>query len=630
MNIRFFFATCVFSIFLLINCSSGWAQNKTLLSIGNNHYSLEEFNYIFDKNNSLSQDPLTREEYVEIFVNYKLKVNEALAQGYDTMPSFKNELEYYYNELAKPYLTDKKATDAVVQEAYEHLSYEVDASHILIKLSQNANPEDTLDAYKRIKDIREQIKDENSFARLAREYSEGPSSKNGGRLGYFTGFMMVYPFEKAAFTTELQSVSKIVRTSFGYHLIYVHDKRKNPGEIKVAHIMKILPPNAPANIGIQAKHDIDSVYYKLINGADFGDMVQKYSDDKNTLRNNGELPWFGTGRMVPEFAQAAFALADSGQISKPIQTPFGWHIIKLIQKRPIKPLEEQRDEILQKIKRDERAYAGQKATIQRLKSEYNVQYDNSIILGLKNSSNKASENVAICTFADQTIYDDAFINHLNSSKINLDEINEETFIETWETFLDSKLITYEKNILKDKYPDFRFLMNEYHDGLLIFEISQKEIWNKASTDTIGLAQFFESNKNNYRQEESFEGTLFLCKNKKDYKKLKALLPSNTISYSDSLLTEIKTFAKIETGSFKKGEVALLDHHLWGEEKQKTKPYKYIVYNGEHLVERNRELDEVRGLVMSDYQTELENNWIKTLNKKHKPQVNSQIISIENQ
>ncbi|MCU4177208.1 peptidylprolyl isomerase [Carboxylicivirga sp. N1Y90] len=602
------------------------AQDNTLLTIGENNYSIEEFDYIFDKNNSLSQEPLTREEYVPIFVNYKLKVNEAMAQGYDTMPSFKNELEYYYNELAKPYLTDKKATDAVIKEAYEHLLYEVDASHILIKLSQSATPEDTLEAYNRIKALKELITDEASFAKIAREHSEGPSSKNGGRLGYFTGFMMVYPFEKAAFTTEPQNVSNIVRTSFGYHLIYVHDKRKNPGEIKVAHIMKIIPPNAPLNLKEQAKTDIDSVYSQLLDGAEFSTLVQAYSDDKNTLQNNGELPWFGTGRMVPEFAKEAFALQDSAQISKPIQTPFGWHIIKLIEKRPIAPLEEQKEDILQKIKRDERAYAGQKATIEKLRAEYKPKYDRNLILDLKKGTgNKEATNISLCTFADQTISSDDFLAHLDRSRIDISKINNEEVLAAWESYMDTELLAYEKSVLKNKYPDFRYLMNEYHDGLLIFEISQKEIWNKASTDTLGLSEFFIANKEKYRQEECFEGTLYFCKKKKDYKKLQLILSDTSIIMNDSLKKDIQLYAKVEKGTFKKGQYPLLDQQIWGSEKQKAKDYKYLLRKGEHILERERELNEVRGMVMSDYQTELEKNWVEALNKKYNPQINTRII-----
>lgn len=629
--------TLLFSIGLISN-----AQNNTLLTIGDQNYSVDEFNYIFNKNNSLSQNPLSKEEYVPLFVNYKLKVLEAIDQGYDTIPTFKNELEYYRNELAKPYLTDKKATEAVIQEAYDHLSYDLNAYHILIKLPQSPSPEDTLAAYNKIVDIKSKITDLTSFEEMARKNSDCPSSAKGGDLGYFTGFMMVYPFEEAAYKTEVGQVSDIVRTSFGYHIIYIKDKRENQGEIKVAHIMKMFPQNAPQAIKEKAKTTIDSLYQALLNGADFTTMVKEFSDDKNSLSTNGELPWFSTGRMVPEFAEASFALSENDQISEPIQTPFGWHIIKRIDHKPMKSLEESREEILQKIKRDERAYAGKKATLDRLKKEYKYSEDNeglakvkSIIEANKDADqqiafDKLSEaQIQLASFTDKSISSEDFSDYLTKKKVNLDRLNEQSLDLTWKSFAEEKILDYEKSILEDKYPEFHFLMNEYHDGLLIFEISQAEIWNKASEDTTGLQKFFAYHKDNYRLKERFEGTLFFCNKKKDLKKIQSMVESPEFNLTDSLKNVISTYAKVEEGEFNKGEFTLLDQQVWGTEKAKVKgDYKYLIQLGELKPAAERELNEVRGQVLSDYQAHLEENWIAKLREKYKPKVNQSVFKVQ--
>ncbi|MBS2098011.1 peptidylprolyl isomerase [Carboxylicivirga linearis] len=637
MNKQNIFRSILVAILTLTTLVSE-AQNTNLLTVDDHQYSIDEFNYIYNKNNSLSQNPLSKKEYIPLFVNYKLKVLEAMDQGYDTIPSFKSELEYYRNELAKPYLTDKKATEAVIEEAYNHLSYELNAYHILVKLPQSPSPADTLSAYNKIKEIQSQITDLDSFEKLAKEKSDCPSSAKGGNLGYFTGFMMVYPFEKAAYNTEVGQASDITRTSFGYHLIYVKDKRPNQGEIKVAHIMKMYPQNAPQTVKDKAKVEIDSIYALLQNGADFTEMVKKYTDDKNSLSTNGELPWFNTGRMVPEFADAAFALTENGQISEPVQTPFGWHIIKRVDKKSMKSLEDSREEIEQKIKRDERAYAGKKATINRLKKEYNYNENSEALNSIYKTiaANKeqksdltldeiAAKNYTLASFNKQEISSEDFAEYLKSKRVALSRLNEKSYVKHWNECAEDGLLTYEKSILEDKYPEFRFLMNEYHDGLLIFEISQKEIWNKASEDTTGLENYFAKHKADYILPERFEGTLIQCNKKKDLKKIMSMISTPDFTLTDSIQNVLSTFANVEEGSFTKGQYPLLDKQVWGDKTKAKGEYKYLVTLGELKPMTERELNEVRGQVLSDYQKQMEENWIKELREKYKPEINTTAI-----
>ncbi len=628
---RFLTTLIGFCIIITLN-----AQEEVLLSIGDKTFTKGEFNYIYEKNNSLTQNPISKEEYVEFFVNYKLKVEEAIAQGYDTMPSFQQELNYYHNELAKPYLTDKKATEDVVKEAYEHMCYEVDASHILIKLPPSPSPQDTLEAYTRIAEIKQQLNNGADFDKLTVELSEGPSAPNKGRLGYFGAFMMVYPFEKAAYNTPVGEVSEITRTSFGYHLIKAHDKRKNRGEILVAHIMKLFPYGANENIQTQIKVEADEIYRKLEEGESFNELVKQYSDDKQTIDNNGQLPWFGTGKMVPEFTEAAFALTEDGQYSKPVKTKFGWHIIKRIDSRPVRSLDECRPEILNKIKRDERAYAGKNATIERLRSEYNYKLDVDAYEQQKKKAIEASKKgkseftkimadnrVTLASFADVTIVSNSFIVNAFPYDLPRDGLTESSYDLTWKTFINNKILDYEKSQLKYKYPDYKYLMNEYHDGLLIFEISQNEVWNKASNDTVGLAAFYEANKNNYLLDEHFDGRLIFCKDKKTYKSISKLIKKDSDLKKDSIDADLSKMIEIKEGRFFKGDEPLLDKQVWKVKNMDTDgEYQFLVLDGEIKKATTQKLDEIRGQVISEYQNELEEKWLIKLKEKHQPRLNT--------
>jgi peptidyl-prolyl cis-trans isomerase SurA len=613
------------------------AQNNTLLQIENKQYSIDEFNYIYNKNNSLSKDPVSKKEYIDLFVNYKLKVHAAIDQGYDTLPSFVKELNYYRNELAKPYLSDKKVSEELAQEAYNRLLEEVDASHILIRLPKDAYPSDTLTAYKKIEDIRHQAVNGADFGELAMQYSQDPSAKqNKGRLGYFSGFMMVYPFESAAYNTPVGEISNIVRSSFGYHILHVHDKRKSRGEIRTAHIMKIFPRDADESVKEKAHHTIDSIYQLLQSGGNFNELAKEFSDDRNSANNGGELPWFGTGKMIPEFADAAFAIEADSLCSKPIQTPFGWHIIRRLEHRPVKSFEEMHEEIHQRISRDERALSGRTATLNRLKQEYNFSLAKNALSDLKHAMQEAQQsdslfysqlsnfNAPMAHFSDTTLNFQDFSNYLKKqpdfkltgSPLILDK--------KLQAYCDDHLIDYEKSRLEKKYPDFRFLMNEYHDGLLIFEISQKEIWNKASEDSTGLQAFYETNKMNYATPATFEGDLYFFKAKKVLAQAEALL-KDTAFNADSLKKQLGNNVVVQSGIFKQGTSPLSDWVIWkkGSPKKLSYPKKYskTIVKGQHTASQTVELKEIKGQVISDYQTYLETQWIQSLRDKYNPQVN---------
>ena len=626
-------------LFTVSYISNAQTTETPLLEINGKTYSLEEFNYIYKKNNSISKEPLSKKEYLDLFVNYKLKVTEAEAQGMDTMPDFKKELEYYRNELAKPYLNDKKATEAVAKEAYDRMLEEVDVSHILIMIPRNPFPEDTLKAYKKITDIRNEILNGADFEETAFRNSEDPSAKkNRGHLGYITVFQTVYPFETAAYATPVGEVSPIVKTSFGYHILKVNGKRKSPGEIKVAHIMKVIPRNASPEVQAKAKHEIDSIYSLLQNGADFNDLAQKFSDDRNTAPNGGELNWFGTGRMIPEFAEAAFALKNNGDISEPVRTRVGWHIIKKIDQRDIRPYEEQKEELLKKVTNSNRSLSGKEATIKRLKKENGFKVDSTTLKTVKELFAKTGmtkddfiaklQNTpeTLCSIGDSTFTTADLAAYLNNDKSLKPGVSPLILDKKTDGFFNEKIINFEKSNLEKKYPDFRYLMNEYHDGLLIFEISQKEIWNKASTDSTGLRRYYEEHKGKYVTPDKFTGDIFFCKNRKALNTIESIVKDSvTESNLDTLKTILGSNFIHKSGDFEKGADETVDAALWNTGTKLPENMKKTCFFGKFKKGKQQDFDEVKGLVIADYQTFIEKNWLKSLKEKYKPVVNYKVL-----
>ena len=323
-----------------------------ILEVGDHKITKSEFLQIYLKNNPAPKyDQLSLDEYMELFVKFQLKVAEAEALGHDTIPRLVQELDGYKKQLAAPYLIDSSKSEALVQEAYERYKTEIRASHILVKLAPEAQPQDTLNAYKRIMVLRNRIINGEKFEDVATSKggSDDPSvQENKGDLGFFSVFQMVYSFEDVAYKTNVGEVSMPVRSKFGYHLVYVTDKRSARGTIKVAHIMVNCPSHLDNETLSSCKKKINEIYEKAIKGDDFESLAKTYSDDPSSNRRGGLLPDFGTGtltRMVPEFENAAFDLKNNGDISKPIQTSYGYHIIKRIDWKPIASFEETKKEL---------------------------------------------------------------------------------------------------------------------------------------------------------------------------------------------------------------------------------------------------------------------------------------------
>jgi len=639
---KFFFSVAIF----FTGSQLVLANDPTLMIINGKPVKKSEFEYIYNKNNSNnSLDKKTLTEYVDLFVNFKLKVEEAKAQGLDTTKAFVTELAGYRSQLTTPYLTDSKVDDAVLQEAYNRMKEDVEVSHILIRIPQNASPADTLAAFKKITAIAKRIEKED-FSKVAKELSEDESAKeNSGYIGWISAFRTVYPFETRAYNTKPGTISKPVRTSFGYHLIKVISRRQSPGEILVAHIMQFTEQNNEDK-NKAAKLKIDSIYNCIKAGDDFAKLAATYSDDKGSAVKNGELPWFGTGRMIPEFENAAFALSNIGDISKPIQSSYGWHIIKMLDKRSIASFENLKEDIQSKVKRDERAQLGQRSFIAKLKSEYNYALnaeaiadyykvlDNKTLTDSVFQLNIAKFSKPIVSFANKTLTQADFNQFLKANSYTDKTTAAAIINEKAEAFGEKELLAYEDKQLENKYEDFRFLMQEYHDGILLFEVSNNQVWDKASKDTAGLANYFKQNVADYKWEKPhFKGRLIQCKDKNTFKlaqkMVKKIAPDSIDKYLSTRLNDSIKYVKVDKNLYVLGDNKLVDN-LAFKTKEKVEPakeYPYAFVVGKVLKSLPESYTDVRGLVTADYQEYLEKQWIAELRKKYKVEIDNKTLNL---
>lgn len=637
-------------------------DDAVLMTIGDNEVTVQEFLAIYNKNNnSTLVDKKTMEEYLDLFINFKLKVAEAESLGMDTAGAFKRELTGYRNQLAQPYLVDREYNEALVKEAYDRMQEDVEAYHILLKMEPDASPKDTLAAVKKLKAIAAGIKTLDDFKAAVVKYSDDPSAaQNVGYLGYFTAFSMVYPFETVAYNTKPGTVSKPVRTRFGYHLIFVNDKRPARGEVKVAHIMTKASADATEEEKAAAKQKIDEIYAQLEEGADFAALARQYSEDHGTADKGGDLPWFGTGRMVGAFEDAAFALENNGDYSKPVQTSYGWHIIMREDYKPVADFETMKHDLKKRIERDSRGQQSRDVLLAKLKKEYTVASDKKAraeVEGIITEKYLESAwerrdpkrpDAVVLTITDKTYGDQSmqwtekdYLVYLirNQRQVPAGTSLKSVLGERWDDFVNQSLIAFEEANLENKYPEFKALMQEYHDGILLFDLMDEKVWSKAVKDTAGLEAYYAAHKADFMWGDRVKASIYTAANEKIAAKARKLAAKREKKgYTDEeLIAKVAEDAAldltIKSGTYSKGDNAIIDGISWepGISDNMAQDGKILfaqVY--EVLPPQPKELSEARGLVTSAYQSQLEKEWIEELRSKFSFTVNDELFkSLEN-
>ena len=624
-------------------------QDNVVLEINGRPVYKSDFLQIYLKNNNNPKfDKKSIDDYLDLYKKFKLKVNEAEALGYDTISKLKKELQGYRKTLSSSYLVDKEENSKLVEEAYNRLKIEIRASHILIN-PKSTNPEDTIKAYELIKDIRKKVLNGEDFSLLARQYSEDPSvTVNGGDLGFFTAFQMVYPFEVVAYNLKKNEVSDIVKTRFGYHLIKITDQRPARGIIKAAHIMIAVKKDSKNDEIESARKKIDEIYQKLLNGEKFEDLANNYSDDPGSSDKGGKLPEFGSGtstRMVPEFEDQAFKLTQNGEITTPFQTDFGFHIVKRINYTPLASFEALKKELQNKVYKDERGKKTQNSFISKLKQEYTYTFndkkalkwfvkniDSNYYLG-KWNDNKLTTNKVIFYFDNkpftQKMFSDFLKNNFRqvSKTSNIDLINKQ-----FNSWVNSEILNYEESRLELKYPEFKSLMQEYHDGVLLYEIMTDKVWNKASLDTIGLQNFYNNNISKYQWKTRIDATIYECQTNDIALRVTKMLKSNDTINSKHIIEKINLTSelnlKVKMNKFEIDELPYLSNVNL--KKGITSIYAhngkfYVLKIAEIIQPTPKTLKEAKGIIVSDYQSFLEKTWLEELNKKYVFRINEEII-----
>ena len=555
------------------------------MKINGKAVSAEEFLYIYEKNNQAGAiDPKTMDEYLDMFINFKLKVAEAEAQGIDTTESFKKELKGYRAQATPKYLQDEGAMDSLIEMSWRHMSKDRRAAHIAIQCPMNADSATQADAWEKINiahhrvTIGHLIKARGSkakrykkdpFAMVAREMSTDPQvQETGGELGWITPFRYVYPLEEAVYNTAVGSISEPFRTQYGWHIVLVEEERDHV-EVKASHIMKMVPADSLDAV----KHaQIDSIA-KIVTGENFAEVAKAESEDRGSSVRGGELGWFGKGMMVKEFEDAAFGL-KVGEISAPIRTQYGWHILYKEDERGIQPLDSMRAQIQRQVLRDERSKEADKSFVRKTRAEYNLP----------------------------------------------------------DTMSDAEVKAYADEHLEEKYPELKNLVQEYHDGILLFEVSLREVWDKAAKDTAGLEAYFKAHQKEYTwAQPKWKGYLIQAKSKNSAKAAKAIIksahPDSIHSYIERRInTDSVKYVKIQHGLWEQGKSGAIDKFGFKDKKAQFTPNEAmpeVICIGKKM-KAPAEWSDEKGKVTTDYQDYLEAEWIKALRAKYPVEINQEV------
>lgn len=645
MKIRFAISV-VFLLFHIKSVSQNQINERDiLLTVDKRGIEAGEFIRMYQKNPS-PDGHADIDDFLEKFIIYKLKVADAIKEGYDTLKSFASELSGYRNQLAQEYLSDREAKDKILRQAYDRYLTEINAWHILVNCPQDASPYDTLTAWKKAMEIRERILNGEPFEQVARSSSDDRSvTLNGGNLGYFTAFQMIMPFEEAAYSLKKNVISMPVRTSYGYHIIKVTDRRPSRGKIKVAHIMKSAPPGSNDSIRVNAEKKIYEIWNMLNEGKPFAELAEKYSDHKASALQGGELDWFGVGEMINEFSEAAFAIRDTGKYSKPVRTVYGWHIIKLLDRKSPGTFEETKSYLESRINQSYLNSISRNSLVEKLKKEYKLRVnpvaynwfvnntDTLLIKGQKKYNRSEIPAMSLYTFADQRLSARDFAAYAEGRSSMVRTADPAVFVRNMmETIISEQILEYEDKMLESKYPEFRYLMNEFHDGILLFNVSEKKIWNRVTDDTLGLKDFYEANKQNYLSPRRINGWLCIINDPRKEKKFARAC--------EKLYAEKISAAKLLEKFNKNDTVLVVTYKEWiaGEDKaiEGINPAKGIYKNHsekypsyivvDKVIEPSpKPLDEVKAEMISGYQDWLEAEWIKQLKSEYPVSIDQKLF-----
>jgi peptidyl-prolyl cis-trans isomerase SurA len=641
-------------IFCLLLTGKLHAQNQdVLLRIGDVEVSREEFKFQYRKAAEISKRsgiPLeSLDDYLERYINFKIKVVDALKEGRDTLATFQKEFQQYKRELAGPFMQDRQTLDSLVEQAWERNREEVEASHILFGFSNTPpSPRDTLEAYNQAMMVRDLLLQGHPFDSLAKIYSTEPAAnQSAGYLGFFSALQMVYPFESAAYSLQPGEISNPVRTRFGYHLIKLHSRQKARGEVRIAHLLIRSVEGMPLEDKNARKSKANSLFERLKeNPEEWNQLVLEHSDDIPTRERGGELGWLGPGRLIRQMDSTAFALMNPGDLSAPFLSPFGWHIMKLLDKAdPPSNFEEVQPELLEQVKRDSRSTIAverfKNQAIDRLGWKANKEgmdrllslADESILVGQWMAREEDLEAFKVFEARDTTITALAVASYISENQSSVDSsVPEEKMKVLVDNFSDQTMMDLYRERLEQVEPEYRYLIMEYRDGMLLFETMEEKVWGKSTNDTLGLRAFFEEKKENYRQIERVKTQFLIARDAESRSYLLQLFEASE---------DINAFRK-RYEEEKEGLGFNIDEqsgqfnarvHPWLSEFEKLEPLNALDLDDAYVVALVDEeipsyipsLSAIKGQVINDYQTYLEEQWLAGLKSRYPVYINKEVF-----
>lgn len=618
-------------------------NKEVLFTVADTPVYTEEFTRIFNKNLDLVKDESQKDvdSYLKLFINYKLKIQEAQAKGLDTMPAYMRELANYKAQLAKNYLTNTEVTDALVEEAYYRMRNEVKASHILIRLDANASAQDTLNAYNTLLKLRDRVINE-GYTTVQKEVHNG-KTVYAENLGYFSAFKMVYDFENVAYNTKVGEVSMPFKTRFGYHIVFVEDTRVSRGERTVAHIMVA---NKRDEKQQTAESRIKEIYTKLQQGEDFESLAKQFSEDKSSAEKGGMLATFSGGQLSSsEFEDVAFSLENENDYSEPFESGFGWHIIKLHKKSEVSDFDTMKSELEAQVKRDSRSQLISTSIINTLKERYAVA-ENPVALAYFESILNESYFVGGWALPDNFT--------ANKTLVVIDKLNltyqdfgqfllknqkramaKKTFAtlveENYNNFLNAYLMQYQEDNLENESEDFANIVTEYRDGLLLFDLMEKEIWNASKTDSLALKAYFNTHKTAYTWSSRIDADVASASEKNILKTVKKMMEAGQSpeTIKDALNTNNRVQVIFTSGIMDQAHQALPTNMSFKEGVSKIyhQDDAYIIAHIKAVLpESPKTYEEAKGQVVSDYQVFKEAQWMKALAQKYPVQVYDAVLT----
>ena len=640
--------------------AQGW-KSKTLITLGDRNISAEEFMGVYEKNNVKSDviDRKSVDEYLDMYINFKLKVIEAENLKMDTLSKFVKEYKGYREQLSKPYFSSEAATEKLIEEAYERMKLDVNAAHILVKCDVNAVPADTLKAYNKALELRKRIMNGEDFGDVAVEESDDPSAKgreeipgkqraikgNRGELGYFTVFDMVYPFETGAYNTKEGQISMPVRSDYGYHLIKVNSKTPACGTIRAAHIFLVVDDNDPTKSDSVVKAKAYNIYNELDkDGKNWNDMVKRYSDDKGSAPSGGQISPFKVNQIVPEFVSAVKAL-QINEFSEPVKTNYGYHIVRLISMSGINDLDTERENITKRVEKDMRAKVSDEVVLKRImkenkfkeyvkvKDEFIATIDSTLKEGNYAMAEGVDTKKVLFKFGKQKYTVADFVKFIQDNQVKQPFMSSASYAyKLYDEYLKDSAFAYEDSHLEEKYPEFKLLVQEYHDGILLFDLMDKEVWKKAEKDTVGLENYYNAHKDEYMWKERVKTIYITVTDPNHVERVEELITSDLSA--DSIRSILKNEelrgVSVKMRYFQKGDNIDIDETEWKEGVVRVIPS--AVDNTTKLVKilevrepEPKTLNEAKGLVISAYQTQLEEDWLNELKTKYPVTVNEKVL-----